>query len=86
MNSTSYEELRVEICHLSGLSSLLAPGVLRRALADTGVNPELAGPRDLLKALPKLEARMRAYLTPADVEQRLLQMRKLIERWTGAKP
>ena len=86
MSAPSYDEIRVELCRLSGLSSLLAPGVLRRALSDAGVNPELAGPRDFLKALPKLEARMRAYLTPSDVEQRLLQMRKLIERWTGAKP
>jgi hypothetical protein len=85
MSSPASEEIRAELCRLSGLSPLLAPGVLRRALTDSGVAPGLAGPRDFLKALPKLEARMRAYLTPTDVEQRLLQMKRLIERWTGGK-
>ena len=63
-------ELEQELCRLCGLSSLLAPGLLRRALADVGAaSPPSA--EDLLRALPKLEARMAAYLRSA-------RMRKLL--------
>lgn len=86
MSSPSTEELRAELCRLSGLSPLLAPGVLRRALSDSGVQQERATPRDYLKALPKLEARMRAYLQPDDVEQRLRAIRKLLENSSGSRP
>ncbi len=85
MTSQSTEELRVELIRLSGLSPLLAPGVLRRALSDCGVAHESATPRDYMKALPKLEARMRAYLQPDDVEQRLLAIRRLLERNGGGR-
>ncbi|HMU38324.1 MAG TPA: hypothetical protein PKE31_04880 [Pseudomonadota bacterium] len=85
MSMASTEELRAELCRISGLSQLLAPGVLRRALVDCGVTPENATARDFLKALPKLEARMRAYLLPDEVERRLLQMRRLIEKQAGGR-
>jgi hypothetical protein len=73
-------DLRAELLRLSGLSALLGPGVLRRALADVGADPANPTPVDYLKALPQLEARMRAYLPPADVEVRLQQIRRLLHR------
>lgn len=85
MSLASTDELRAELCRMSGLSQLLAPGVLRRALSDCGVTPDLATPRDLLKALPKLEARMRAYLLPDEVDRRLAQMRRAIEKFAAGK-
>ena len=70
-------ELESEILQLCGLSALLGPGLLRRALADAGASsPPTA--KDLLNALPKLESRMRAYLPPDEVRERTARMRKLL--------
>jgi hypothetical protein len=70
-------DLEQEICRLCGLSSLLAPGLLRRALADVGAStPPTA--EDLLRALPKLEARMAAYLPRNEVRERTARIRMLL--------
>jgi hypothetical protein len=69
--------LEQEMCRLCGLSSLLAPGLLRRALADvSAASPPTA--EDLLRALPKLEARMAAYLPRNEVRERSARMRKVL--------
>jgi len=71
-------ELESEILRLCGLSSLLGPGLLRRALADAGASsPPTA--KDLLNALPKLESRMLAYLPAPEVRDRTARMRRLLE-------
>jgi hypothetical protein len=57
----------VEMC---GFSSVLGPGIVRRALKDEGTTPEAATADDYLKALPRLEQRMRAYMPPTDAESR----------------
>jgi hypothetical protein len=70
-------DLEQEICRLCGLSSLLAPGLLRRALADIGASsPPTAD--ELMRALPKLEARMAAYLPRNEVRERSARMRKIL--------
>jgi len=70
-------ELESEILRLCGLSALLGPGLLRRALADAGANsPPTA--KDLLNALPKLESRMLAYLPADEVRDRSARMRRLL--------
>jgi hypothetical protein len=71
------EGLELQILELCGLSRLLAPGLLRRALADVGAaTPPTAD--DLLRALPQLECRMRAYLPPLEVRQRSACMRAIL--------
>ena len=70
-------DLEREICRLCGLSSLLAPGLLRRALADVGAATPPT-PEDLLRALPKLEARMAAYLPRNEVRERSAWMRRIL--------
>jgi hypothetical protein len=68
---TELEEKIIELC---GLSKLLAPGLLRRALSDVGsASPPAAS--DLLRALPMIESRMRAYLPPEEVRERSAAMR-----------
>jgi hypothetical protein len=69
--------LEQQIVLLCGLSKMLAPGLLRRALADVqaGTPPT---PEDVLRALPMIETRMRAYLPPNEVRERSAQMRKLL--------
>jgi hypothetical protein len=70
-------DLAGEIVRLCGLSALLAPGLLRRALSDVGAaDPPSAG--DLLRALPMIEMRMRAYLPREEVQARSNSMRRLL--------
>lgn len=65
-------ELFAKVLSMTGLSEVLGPGILRRALADEGVTPEQAEPAHYQRALPRLEARMRAYM-PADLAQKHAQ-------------
>ena len=70
-------ELESEILRLCGLSALLGPGLLRRALADAGASsPPTA--KDLLNALPKRESRMLAYLPATEVRDRSARIRRLL--------
>jgi hypothetical protein len=78
------EDLEQQIVQLCGLSKLLAPGLLRRALADVGAGtPPTAA--DVLRALPMIETRMRAYLPPNDVRERSFRMRQLLAGMEGAE-
>ena len=78
-------DLEMEIVKLCGLSSLLAPGLLRRALADVGAKtPPTA--QDFLLALPKLETRMRAYLPKGEVLERSGRMRSLLGTLGATEP
>ena len=70
-------DLEQQIVLLCGLSKMLAPGLLRRALVDVQAsNPPT--PADILRALPMLETRMRAYLPPHEVRERGARMRTLL--------
>lgn len=66
----------------SGVSPLLAPGMITRALRDVGASPETAARVDYERALPRLEARLKAYLSETEVSQRLLAMRRVLEAST----
>lgn len=71
------EAIQQEIIRLSGLAALLAPGLLRRALADVGAQTPPT-PNDFLRALPQIESRMRAYLPPEEVAERTSKIRRLL--------
>ncbi len=71
--------LENEIIRLCGLSAMLAPGLLRRALEAAGASsPPTAD--DLLLALPQVEMRMRAYLPADEVRKRSALMRGVLRR------
>jgi hypothetical protein len=54
------------------LSDLLGPGVLRRACRRAGIdNPERISRRELLRAVPKIEDALSAYLTREEVQERV---------------
>jgi hypothetical protein len=85
MTSHGPEGLEQQILELCGLSRLLAPGLLRRALADVdAATPPTAS--DLLRALPQIECRMRAYLPALEVRQRSARMRALLTGQSGSAP
>lgn len=70
-------DLAAEIVRLCGLSALLAPGLLRRALSDVGA-ADPPTPDDLVRALPMIEMRMRAYLPRDEVQVRSASMRRFL--------
>ena len=77
------DDLEQQIVQLCGLSKLLAPGLLRRALADVNAATPPT-PEDVLRALPMIETRMRAYLPPMEVRERSFKMRQLLAALTGS--
>ncbi len=78
-------DLEAEIIRLCGLSQLLAPGLLRRALADVGAKTP-ATAEELLRALPKIEARMGAYLPRDEVRERSARMRAVLGKKESGSP
>lgn len=63
------QDLFDKVVALCGVSSVLAPGLVRRALLDGKVQVEHATAADYRAALPRILARMRAYM-PEDEAQR----------------
>jgi hypothetical protein len=64
-------ELFSRVLALCGLAELIGPGVLQRALRDAGVNPLEADAREYRRALPKLHARLLAYLSEQEADERV---------------
>jgi hypothetical protein len=56
----------------SGLSAVLAPGVLQRACERAGIaKPERLNRHELLRALPSIENALGMYLSPIEVKERV---------------
>lgn len=80
-------ELFDEVVRLTGVSSVLAPGMVTRSLADGGVTVDAARPQDYEAALPRLRARLKAYLPPPDAEARTQAIAaRLAELRTAPRP
>lgn len=69
---------------MTGLSSFLAPGTIRRALSDVGARPESASLSAWRSALVRIESRMRAYLPEQEVEVRVRAISVFLERQGAA--
>ncbi|HEU4407459.1 MAG TPA: hypothetical protein VFS43_19490 [Polyangiaceae bacterium] len=76
---TESADLYRAIVDCCGLPDLLAPGTIRRALADVGADPATASKRHYRRALPRLQARMRAYLPPSELSRRIDLINKLLK-------
>lgn len=66
------------VVRLCGISTVLAPGIVRRALLDEKIRPEDAEPRDYEAALPRLAARLTAYLSPEDADKQVKRIAALL--------
>jgi hypothetical protein len=60
------------------LSEVIAPGLVRRALADGGHDVATAGPTEWRGVLPHLEKRMRAYLSEGEAAARCRRVEALL--------
>ncbi len=74
------EQLFDRVVELCGLSALLAPGVVQRALSDVGSARNRALPSDYRLALPKIRARMAVYLSLEEITQRMPDLEALISK------
>lgn len=68
------QEIFDRVLALAGLSALVGRGVIHRALRDVGANPETASLNDYRRALSRLDARLRAYLSDADATERMARI------------
>jgi hypothetical protein len=67
---TTSATLLAKVWRLTGVSPLLAQGLVRRALEGIGVEAERAERNDYLRALPQIRRRLAVYLPAAEVERR----------------
>ena len=68
---------RIIVC--SGVAPMLGYGLVKRSLHDVGVDETAATPTDYLRALPRLEARLKTYLSPAEVMTAVERIRLELE-------
>lgn len=66
------------VVEATGLPEMIALGLLRRALKDTG-GVEPPSKEDWLRALPRIEARLRAYVGDETAKERALVVKAAID-------
>lgn len=72
------QRLFERVVTLCALSPLIGPGTVRRALRDVGADPATATLDDYCRSIPRLEARLRCFLSEEEAAQRarsILQLR-----------
>jgi hypothetical protein len=69
-----------DIVRLCGLSSIIGPGLVRRALRDVGASEANATPEDYRKALPQLGARLATYRGPDAAAEAIRQIDDYLSR------
>jgi hypothetical protein len=72
-----------EMVSLTGVSPMFAAGLVTRALADAGVTIDGASAHDYEEALPRLRARLKAYLPEDRAEERAQAIRARIAELKG---
>ena len=72
-------ELFNSVVHAADVSPLLGPGTIRRALWDVGARAETAAAADYRRALPRIDARLRAYLDHAKVGESMQRIRNVVD-------
>jgi hypothetical protein len=76
----SSDVLFQEVVAALGLSMIIGPGVVRRALADGGADPKSATPAQYKEALGRIEARLTSYMSPSEAAQRIGSVRAILSR------
>lgn len=78
-----HQKLFDRVIELCGFSRVLGPGILRRALADEGVDPQTATTDEYRRALPRLRARMTAYMSEDEAASRARRIAGLLAHVDG---
>jgi hypothetical protein len=64
---------------LTEVSSVLAPGLVRRALVDGRADPSTAMPLDYVDALPRIRARLKAYVSEEEASRRIAKIEAFLD-------
>ena len=75
---TKSATLLAKVLRLTGLSPLLAHGLVRRALEGVGVDVQTAERSDYLRAIPQIRRRLALYLPRDEVEKRCVSIEKAL--------
>ena len=67
------------VVQLTEVSSVLAPGLVRRALVDGRADPSTAMPLDYVDALPRIRARLKAYVSEEEASRRIGKIEAFLE-------
>lgn len=78
MTGSRQRDLFAEVVGASGAPAIIAPGTVRRALGDVGSTPQAASPVQYIEALPSIRARLRVFMSPAEVEEAIERIRHLV--------
>lgn len=70
----------VEMC---GISGVLGPGLVRRALSDRDVDPAHGTPEDYEEALPRLRDRLATYVPPDEAARRIRRIAGMLAHAKG---
>ncbi len=79
------EDLLLEVVSTLGFSPIIGPGLIRRALADAGVEATQARVADYRRAFAEIEARVRAYI-PDEATPRLRALQIMLEHRSDQLP
>lgn len=71
-------DLFQEVVEALGLSMIIGPGVVRRALSDSGCDPKSATTKHYREALGRIETRLHSYMSPADAAARITKIKALL--------
>ena len=77
------DDLFEKVLEMCGFSSVLGPGILKRALADQDATPDTATTDDYRAALPRLQARMQAYLPEKEAASRARRIAGMLAHADG---
>jgi hypothetical protein len=73
------QELFERVLAYCGLSALIGPGILRRAMSESGVDPDAAAPQDYAPILPGLAYRLRTFVPVEEAERRVRRLALFLE-------
>ena len=78
-------ELYRSVVQLCGLSELIGPGAVQRALKRINVDQKVASAQDYLQVLPELEARIAAYRGATAAHQAAQEIARFLQSRTSGQ-
>lgn len=81
----AHQRLFEQVIALCDISPLLGPGTVRRALKDVGADPATATIDDYCRAVPRLQARLRCFVSEEEALRRARNILQLKARSSEEK-
>jgi hypothetical protein len=72
------DNLVTMVAEMTGLTAMLAPGTVRRSLRDVGLDPTRVTARDMIRALPQMQARLCAFHSEHEAHERMRRIESFL--------